>query len=466
MSRTIKKGTLNQSIDLYIIDSTDGTPETGVLWNTSGIDLKYRRELSAVVSVTEATLAALTTAHADGGFLEIGNGVYRFDLPDLAVATGAASVVVYGTVTNMIVLPVTIQLVDYDPMDTVRLGLTAMPNAAADAAGGLPISDVGGLDLDAMNTNINDIETDTAEIGAAGVGLTAINLPNQTMDITGDLSGSVGSVTGAVGSVTGAVGSVTGHTNQTADHAANIALILTDTGTTLDNHLTDIKGTSFVKDTHSLIDIETYVDLIDDGTSGLAKIATDAAATLIDTAVIGALGAGLTNINLPDQTMDITGNLSGSVGSVTGHTNQTADHTANIALILTDTGTTLQAELDGIQADTEDIQTRLPAALSSGNMKSDALAISTSTDAADKLEASAETMIIGAAEAGTLSATVMTSDLAEATNEHYNGRIVIWTSGVLIGQASDITAYLGSTGQLTYTAVTEAPTAADTFIIV
>ena len=47
-----------------------------------------------------------------------------------------------------------------------------------------------------------------------GSGLTAINLPNQTMDIvgniTGNLSGSVGSVTGAVGSVTGAVGSVTG----------------------------------------------------------------------------------------------------------------------------------------------------------------------------------------------------------------------------------------------------------------
>lgn len=42
-------------------------------------------------------------------------------------------------------------------------------------------------------------------IGAAGAGLTNIDLPNQTMDITGDLSGSVGSVTGAVGSVTAAV---------------------------------------------------------------------------------------------------------------------------------------------------------------------------------------------------------------------------------------------------------------------
>lgn len=45
---------------------------------------------------------------------------------------------------------------------------------------------------------LSDVLTDTAEIGAAGAGLTNINLPNQTMDIvgniTGNLSGSVGSV--------------------------------------------------------------------------------------------------------------------------------------------------------------------------------------------------------------------------------------------------------------------------------
>lgn len=38
-----------------------------------------------------------------------------------------------------------------DLNDSVRLGLSALPAAAADAAGGLPISDAGGLDLDAMN---------------------------------------------------------------------------------------------------------------------------------------------------------------------------------------------------------------------------------------------------------------------------------------------------------------------------
>ena len=87
--RQVLKGSANVSVDVYIIDSTDGTPELGVLFDTSGMDLEYRREGAAVVNVTEATLAALTTAHTDGGFLEIGHGLYRFDLPDAAVATGA-----------------------------------------------------------------------------------------------------------------------------------------------------------------------------------------------------------------------------------------------------------------------------------------------------------------------------------------------------------------------------------------
>ncbi len=47
---------------------------------------------------------------------------------------------------------------------------------------------------------------------------------------------------------------------------------------------------------------------------------------------IGANGVGLTNIDLPNQTMNITGNLSGSVGSVTGNvTTDTASRAASQA---------------------------------------------------------------------------------------------------------------------------------------
>ena len=65
--RVVKAGTANVSVVVRIIDSSDGTPETGVVWNTAGIDLEYRREGAVSTDITEATLAALTTAHTDGG---------------------------------------------------------------------------------------------------------------------------------------------------------------------------------------------------------------------------------------------------------------------------------------------------------------------------------------------------------------------------------------------------------------
>ena len=148
----ITKGSTNVSVVIRIVDDTDGTPETAVVYNTTGIDMQYRREGAASTSITEVTLAALTTAHTDGGFLHIGNGYYRVDIPDAAFATGVNGVLIHGTVTGMVVVGVYVQLTDVDLFDAVRAGLSALPNAAADGAGGLVISDAGGLDVDALNT--------------------------------------------------------------------------------------------------------------------------------------------------------------------------------------------------------------------------------------------------------------------------------------------------------------------------
>lgn len=78
----------------------------------------------------------------------------------------------------------------------------------------------------------------------------------------------------------------------------------------------------------------------------------------------------------------------------------------------------------------------------------------------------ARTVVSGLAEAGTLSVTQMTTNLAEVTNAHYVGRSVLWLTGPLKDQASIITAYLGSTGMLTYATVTDVPVAGNAFVIV
>jgi len=60
----------------------------------------------------------------------------------------------------------------------------------------------------------------------------------------------------------GTVSTLTGHTAQTADHTANIAAILVDTGTTLETHLTDIKGVGWAAANHSLTIIGNRIRLL------------------------------------------------------------------------------------------------------------------------------------------------------------------------------------------------------------
>ncbi len=220
--RTVQAGSTDVSVDLKIIDSTDGTPETGVVFNTSGIDLEYCRDKAACVDITEADLTtpALTDAHEDGGFLAKGHGNYRLDLPDAAVAVGVDFVTIQGTVTDMIVLGGIVELVAYDPHDSTRLGLASLPNAAADAAGGLPVSDAGGLDLDDIPLN--------AELNARTL------LAADYFDPSAD----------TVANVT-TVATLTGHTAQTGDNfarlgapvgaslSADVAAVKADTDATL-----------------------------------------------------------------------------------------------------------------------------------------------------------------------------------------------------------------------------------------
>ena len=325
--RQVKKGSTNISVDIYIIDSSDGTPETGVVYNTSGIDLSYRRDFATVVAITEADLTtpALDDAHEDGGFLAIGYGLYRLDVPDAAFATGASKVTITGTVTGMIVLPTVIQLVDFDPDDAVRMGLTALPNADADAAGGLPISDAGGLDLDAMNTNVSDIETDTNEIQGklptnkfmgSSDGADDDGTLNSILTDTGEIGTAGAGLTDLGGMSTGMKAEV----NAEADTAISDAALATAANlATVDTVVDAIRAvTDLLPDAGALTDLATILadtgelqtdwvnggrlDLLIDAIKAVTDLLpnsgalSDLASILTDTAQIGAAGAGLTDL--------------------------------------------------------------------------------------------------------------------------------------------------------------------------
>jgi len=128
--------------------------------------------------------------------------------------------------------------------------------------------------------------------------------------------------------------------------------------------------------------------------------------------------------------------------------------------------TTIDTGVAAIEVDTQDIQGRLPAALIAGRLSADVTAISGSSTAADNLEVSASTIVVATATGGTTT-TITTTDVTEATADHMNGRIVIFTDGALQYQATDITDYsfAAGTATLTVTALTEAPTS-EGFVII
>jgi len=199
----------------------------------------------SVASVTGAvgSVTGLTASNLDATVSSRATQTSVDDLPtnaELATALGTADDAVLTAIAD---LPTNAELATaLGTADDAVLAVLGTPAGASVSA-----------DMAAMKVDTAAILVDTAEIGAAGAGLTNINLPNQTMDITGNitgnLSGSVGSVTGAVGSVTGAVGSVTGLT------ASDVGAIKTKTDSLtftkaleVDANIQSINGTTVLGD--------------------------------------------------------------------------------------------------------------------------------------------------------------------------------------------------------------------------
>ena len=219
-------GTTSKLLDVFIQDSssTTGAGLTGLAYNTASLTGYYYREGAAsAVAITLATMTLGTWA--SGGFIVVDGtnmpGCYQIGIPNAAIASGAKSVIIMlKGAANMAPLVLEIELTAIDNQDSVRAGLTALPNAAAAASGGLVIngSNTGTVTLGALT--VTGATTMTGGLTAAITGSITGNLSGSVGSVTGavgsvtgnvggNVTGSVGSVVGAVGSVTGAVGSVT-----------------------------------------------------------------------------------------------------------------------------------------------------------------------------------------------------------------------------------------------------------------
>lgn len=244
--------------------AADGTEATGL--TITNIDLQYTRSGVAPTAKVDATaLAATDSAHSDNKAIEIDAtdqpGLYRVDWPDAAFAAGVREVILSVKCATCFTEHLRVELETLQTGDSfARLGAPAGASVSADIAA---------------------IEAQTDDIGTAGAGLTAIPW-NSAWDA--EVQSEVDDALVA----------------QNLDHLVKSAV-----------------DTNFATTVHQ----DSVLGQMADNGGGFDRT-TDSLEAIRDNT--GTAGAGLTAIDLPNQTMDITGNitgnLSGSVGSVTGLT--------------------------------------------------------------------------------------------------------------------------------------------------
>ncbi len=371
----MQKNIFNQKWTIFAFDITDNTAKIG-----------DATQITANIKID----GGVSTATNDINPTELEDGYYEFDLTQAetngeyirlfpASSTGNIQVIgvpgaIYTTPANFPDLSVEASTGRTDIASVAGTAQTANDNGA----------DINSILVDTNSLNDTKIPQTLNLTASGNIGVDWANVENPT---------SVNDLSATDMQLVDTITTYTGNTKQTANHTANISSILTDTGTTLNNHLTDIKGTTFVKDTHSLTNIEGYVDLIDDLTSGLIKIASDLRLTVSSVAGIsGSVMVGtdsallasdvptnfsslgiesngnVTKVDLVTSNTDMRGTNSAALASdytsaragyldnINNHTPQTGDSYTRIGIGgagLTD----LTTDLTTILADTNELQT-------------------------------------------------------------------------------------------------------------
>jgi len=412
-----------------LIDDTDFiTRETGIVYNQAGMDLVW----NFVSSLGVITQTAVTpTTGGDYDWTHSGDAMYKIEIP----ASGGASInndaegygwfsgictgvlAWRGPVMGFRAAGLNNLLCDSAYDATRGLAGTALPGAAADAAGGLPISDAGGYDIDNIAKYVWDriISKANHNIGqSAGKKLRELSV-----------------LIAAEGAVSG-----------------------TPTTTTFTTNITGYDD-NFFKD----MVISAYNGAAMAGQGRVISSYTGSTGVfVVDEAFTSALDSGDDVVVFAPHVHTVTS----LVAAVWAAAARTLTSGANIALTK---GAGLLGLNDLSASDVNDqvdlaLDTAIPGSPTAGSLN----------EVMANQARSAATIKKGAAAAGTLSTTEMTTDLTIFVADQLNGRILIFAEDTvtpaLRGQATDITGTTVSGGKLTFTAITTAPVNGDTFVVV
>jgi hypothetical protein len=313
--RQITKGSTSEVWTIFIQDSasTVGAGKTGLAYNTASLTCYYKRnKATAAAAVTLASITTLGT-FVSGGFKEIDAtnmpGFYEFHPPDAALASGAESVAFQlKGASGMAMLPLEVELTATNNQDAVRMGLTALPNAAAEAAGG----------LFTRGTGAGQINQDAN--GRINVNLLAILGTTLTETVGGYLSAGFKKLLDIATPVF-TLASI----NQTGDGYARIGANGAGLTALGDTRLANLDATIASRATQTSVDdlttdvsdVQTSIDYLllttEDGGGGIPRFTADA----LEQAPSGLDAAGIrTAVGLA------TANLDTQLGAIVGDTNE------------------------------------------------------------------------------------------------------------------------------------------------
>jgi hypothetical protein len=361
-----------ENTTLYVPFSTydGGTGASLTMTGLAVTDIEIYKDGSVTQRASDAGYALLDT---DGIDFDGITGIHGFsiDLSDNTTAGFYAAGSTYWIVVSSVTVDAqTVNFIaGWFQIKSATRGFagTALPAAAADAAGGLPISDAGGLDLDAKLANTN-------EVTAARMGALTDWINGGRLDLLLDA-------------------------------------VLADTG-------------------------ELQTDWVNGGRLDLLIDAILADTNELQTDWVN---GGRLDLILDIVAADTTTDIPALIATLQAFVD------TEISDILTDTGTTLDDLVD-------DLEGRLTAALAT-QLAAHSLGVGRGVvDAGSSTTALIMKSVNGAA--------------ADATDDHYNGRHVVFTSGALLLQAASITDYVGATKTATISAVTDTPAEDVTFVIV
>jgi len=246
MKYKLYKATTSKLIPIFIQDTTSVTGKglIGLTYTSSGLSWYYLREgAAAPVAVTLADLVVGTWA--SGGFKEIDAtnmpGFYQVGVPNAAIAAGANSVsMVLRGATNMVPRPLEIELDAINYQDAVRAGLTALPNAADNAVGGL-------------TTNITAAKTLTVAYDAAKTAASPANV-STALSTYGTATGTeVGNVALSVWNILASVVFTTGSLGEKLKNWVVGKVLSYDTGMSPGEQVTGFATPTNVTDAQGVI---------------------------------------------------------------------------------------------------------------------------------------------------------------------------------------------------------------------